>query len=228
MTIYKIHAGNSIDKYSTGSSPGLTLKQYDVLRVEADGYIMVRGKYAPAVSSSWNPMGIEVYINGSVVSALGHGIDLAPPHESPGTNYVTVGTTGFVQGDLSNGGIGVRNAFGTITNHGVIVGDIGVQFSQTFYNGPKLLVNTGEINGTSFAIRGSSIYDYVENDGGVINGTVDLRDGNDTFVMKGGRSTSTVFLGRGNDIAAATASYTTPDTAIKSTAVKGTIPSWAA
>jgi Ca2+-binding RTX toxin-like protein len=194
MTHYTIHAGNSIDRAASNYNPGKVLQDRDTLRVDQDGFIFVRASGVAAVTGGWLPHNIGIQVNGAVISGLGNAIDIH------GNNtQITVGYDGFIQGRLGHGGTGIKLSDGSVTNYGIILGDIGVDFSSPAYPGygvGRSVTNWGEISGNTIAIEGSYEVDVVVNRG-VIDGIVRLWGGNDTFVVGG--PCSPVYLGDGND-----------------------------
>lgn len=115
-------------------------------------------------------------------------------------------------------GVAFTDAGGRITNTGLIVGEIGVQFSSALVTTQSLLVNAGtiasnEIDGTAVSAFGTiqlintgeihgivdlgSGNDVVDNRQGVITGRVELSGGNNLF--RGGAGDETVTATSGLD-----------------------------
>jgi Ca2+-binding RTX toxin-like protein len=99
--------------------------------------------------------------------------------------------------EAASDGIGVHGGQ-TVINSGDITGFNGINLFAVD-DQLVLIRNTGSITGTHYAIYGSSNGDRVVNNGD-LTGDVQLVDGNDTFVYKGGTIDGVVRGGWGDDV----------------------------
>ncbi|WP_238364778.1 calcium-binding protein [Mesobacterium pallidum] len=165
----------------------------DSARITNSGEVTVQGFHGLFV------VGINGIIeNDGLVTARDTGIDMTGDNGS-------ITNTGRIIGEIGISVMTTTNAVAApidIANHGIVQGrSVGVQL-QAGETGDRLtLTNSGTIsvsNLDGLAIQGSSTTDIIRNTG-LIDGDVDLGDGNDAFRSGAGLISGTIDGGTGND-----------------------------
>jgi hypothetical protein len=173
----------------------------DTFILDAGAYLITdSGAIAVNLHEAWT-----VEINGEIGSFEHHEAALRLTAASDTTlSTVVIGKTGDVTGRDSGGGFGILSDHAlTLTNFGTIGGGGGSEIgSAIFASGVTSIVNAGSIVGNVFTgahedhfTDFKKVVHSIKN--GVVNGTIDLGDGDDHF--KGGASAETVRDGGGSD-----------------------------
>ena len=114
------------------------------------------------------------------------------------TGRISAGLTGIYASDIANGA-GVPAVSNSISNSGQIDSAYyGVNIFGNLTGFVMVIVNTGTITGAAYSIFSSEATDLITNTG-ILNGNVDLGDGNDVFNSLGGKVNGTVAGGTGAD-----------------------------
>ncbi len=160
--------------------------------------------------------------------AINHGLIASDVDSAVGISILGTNQSAFnygviaLTGQATTAGIRVIGADAVLENHGSISAAVGVQLQNSFvnllngkngvisgnetgisiksdYNEANEINNFGKISGTQFAIFGELGDEKIVN-AGLIEGSVQLGEGNDIYIGAGGTFTGAVFdMGLGND-----------------------------
>jgi hypothetical protein len=142
------------------------------------------------------------FTNLGSIKSDGYGIGISTYTPSNLTTFITNEANGVIQG--AAGAINVQSGQFSLTNHGLIAGDI-----IDTANGNDTIINTGEIQGVVNLGGGNDVYEGTGR--GSVTGGVHGGDGNDTFI--GDRAPETFFGDAGSDTFVYNAVAFSPSTA---------------